>query len=140
MRILLGFCCVIAMTSVALGGKLPPRMPLDSLPDVDPEQHQPGMASPRLPSPEPTKRVIVRQEPSPPPVRDLPPGPPPSEVVYPGYPVPEQIRHARLYDGYRGPRPVYRPYYQPQRIDPIVGLVLGFVAGELIPAILNRRY
>ena len=145
MRVFLAFSVLLTSTTLSFGGKL------DNLPDLDPEQNPPGLETPRGAVPPPGVR-------SPPPVVVVPPpavraGPPPGYGPPRGYVPPEVARTAQLYDGYRGPRPYYRPYYNPQPyygppsgyygappVDPAM-VILGVIANQVIPAIIyhNRR-
>jgi hypothetical protein len=153
MRSILAISLLLASTA-AFAGKF------DNLPDVDPEQFQPGMEIPRngrRPVPPPAAAPIPM--PAPPPQQAGPPPgyvPPPQQAgPPPGYVPPEVARFAQYYDGYRGPRPYYRPYYnpQPQPYGPPVGyygappvdpgaVILGVIVNQVLPAVLyniNRR-
>lgn len=126
---------------------------LNALPDVDPEQFQPGMEVP-VPRGTPPRGVPNR---APPPVQAAPV---PQAVPVQAVPMTRQdieiARTRQLYQGYRGPTPYYTPYYTPPPygyappppgyygqppVDP-GQVILGIIANQVLPAIIyniNRR-
>ena len=145
---LLSIVSLLMISTAAFGGKL------DALPEVDPEQFQPGIEVPVAPRQAPDRRMSPRPQPVPQAI------PVPQPVVVAPPPNSELGRFNQLYRGYRGPTPVYTPYYTPPRyyggypppppayygpppVDPGM-VILGIIANQVIPAIIynatRRRY